>query len=62
MEKLLSPREASEYLGLATQTLAKWRCEGLQGPAFVRVGRLIRYRQNDLRDWLDQHTVGSRET
>ncbi|MEY8655214.1 helix-turn-helix transcriptional regulator [Brachybacterium paraconglomeratum] len=47
-ERLLTPPEAAELLGIAPQTLANWRSMG-KGPRFVRVGsRSVRYRLSDL--------------
>ena len=43
----LNNREAADYLGLKAATLNKWRCHG-DGPPFIKVGRLIRYRRSDL--------------
>lgn len=43
----LNNREAADYLGLKAATLNKWRCHG-DGPPFIKVGRLIRYRKTDL--------------
>ncbi len=43
----LNNREAANYLGLAAATLSKWRCHG-DGPPFIKVGRLVRYRRADL--------------
>jgi len=48
--------EAAEYLGLKPQTLAVWACRQ-EGPAYVKVGRSVRYRQIDLDDWLERQTV-----
>lgn len=47
----LSNREAAAYLGLKAATLNKWRCHG-DGPPFIKVGRLIRYRRADLDAYL----------
>ncbi len=47
----LSNREAADYLGLKAATLNKWRCHG-DGPPFIKVGRLIRYRRADLDAYL----------
>ncbi|WP_109976097.1 helix-turn-helix domain-containing protein [Mycolicibacter sinensis] len=53
-EKLLSPRETAEALGLSENTLAKWRYQRDENsPPFVRLGGLIRYRESDLLLWLD---------
>lgn len=43
----MNNREAADYLGLKAATLNKWRCHG-DGPPFIKVGRLIRYRKIDL--------------
>jgi Helix-turn-helix domain len=45
--RLLDPEEASDYLRMARQTLARWRCYGL-GPRFVRIGGRIFYDPADL--------------
>jgi hypothetical protein len=37
-------------------TLAKRRLNG-DGPAFVRIGRSVRYRQSDLDCWMDASTT-----
>ena len=51
-DRFLRPREAAEVLGLAPQTLAKWRCAG-GGPPFCRLGgRSIRYRASELENWV----------
>ena len=53
---LISPDEVAEILGVATQTLAIWRCARRYGLPFVRVGRLIRYRKADVEAWLTART------
>ena len=45
--RLFDPQEASDYLRMARQTLARWRCQGL-GPRFVRIGGRIFYDVADL--------------
>jgi predicted site-specific integrase-resolvase len=49
--RLLIPRAAANLLNVSEKTLANWRCSGF-GPPFVRVGRLIRYREADLHDFI----------
>jgi Helix-turn-helix domain len=46
-KRLFDPQEASDYLRIAKQTLARWRCYGL-GPRFVRIGGRIFYDASDL--------------
>ena len=55
---MLRPEAAAIYLGLATQTLARWRCEG-NGPPFIRAGRAILYDPDDLSAWLAANRVAS---
>lgn len=51
---------AAEMLGLRVPTLRKWRWAGT-GPKFLKVGRLVRYRLSDLKEFLDGVTVEPRE-
>ena len=43
--------QVSDLTGLSRQTLAKMRCAGT-GPAFMKLGRAIRYADADLESWL----------
>ena len=50
-------RDAGRYLGgerrpVSGRTLQRWRLEGI-GPKFLKLGRLVRYRQSDLDQWVD---------
>ena len=54
----LTVPEAASYLGLAVSTLNKWRVYG-GGPRFLKLGRAIRYRAQDLELWLEAQLVGS---
>lgn len=49
---LLRPADAAALLKVSQQTLANWRWRG-EGPAFVRLGRLVRYRASDLATWIE---------
>lgn len=53
---LMDPTEVSQYLGVPTGTLANWRYQR-RGPAFVRVGRHVRYRAEDVAEWIAQRAV-----
>jgi hypothetical protein len=49
----LTPEELSERLGdgrVPVDTLKKWRTTG-QGPAFIRVGKYVLYREADVEAW-----------
>jgi hypothetical protein len=55
-DTLLTEAEASEFLKLSVRTLQAWRIR-VAGPAFVQVGRAIRYRRRDLIVWIEANTV-----
>ena len=38
------------------QKLAMWRHLG-RGPAYIKIGKSVRYRGSDLNEWLDRQTV-----
>ena len=50
---MLIAEDAAEYLGLATQTLAKMRWSG-DSPPFFKVGRRVLYEKEELDAWLAQ--------
>lgn len=50
-DRLWSVNELSEYLGVPVQTLYCWRSAGT-GPPGRRVGKRLRYRPQDVRDWV----------
>jgi len=50
-DQLIHASEAGSYLGLATQTLARWRHEKI-GPKYLKLGRRVYYRAGDLRVWI----------
>ncbi len=51
MKKLLKTQDVAEMLGVSPITLAIWRTKE-RGPAFVRLGRKVGYRQEDIETWL----------
>jgi predicted DNA-binding transcriptional regulator AlpA len=56
LEQLIDTPTAAAILNVKPDTLVYWRFLG-EGPPFVRVGRLIRYRREDLSTWIQQRTV-----
>ena len=48
---LLNQAEAADALRLSERTLERLRLTGL-GPAFVKAGRRVLYRQADLETWV----------
>lgn len=49
--EFLSPATVAQKLSVSVTTLRTWREAGT-GPKFIRLGKVIRYRQEDLADWI----------
>ena len=60
--KLLTEKEAAEFLGLTPSALQVWRSTGRYSLPFIKVGFLVRYRESDLCQWLDSRTHASGST
>jgi excisionase family DNA binding protein len=54
----LFDKDAAEYIGVATSTLAKWRITG-EGPKYARVGKRVLYLREDLDAWMKDQRVSS---
>jgi predicted DNA-binding transcriptional regulator AlpA len=52
LDPLLSDRDVERITGRARSTLQKDRVSG-SGIPFIRIGRLVRYRQSDVGAYLD---------
>ena len=57
-EPLQDESAVAKQLNCEVKTLQAWRCRG-GGPPFVRVGRLVRYRPETVREWIESRTVVS---
>ena len=53
---VLNEREAAAVVGCSVALMRKWRLFR-EGPSYVKIGRLVRYRQEDLNTFLDSHRV-----
>jgi len=58
--RLLTETEASEILSVRPRTLAVWRVAKRYALPYVKVGRLVRYRESDLFAFLAARTVTPR--
>ena len=59
--KLLTEAEAAAYLSVEPQTLCAWRCTRRYNLPFIKVGRLVRYRPEDVEAFLESRTIGAVE-
>ena len=60
---LYDEQSAGKYIGganspVSPRTLQRWRLEGV-GPTYVKLGRLVRYREADLDTFLEERTCSS---
>ncbi len=52
----LNTRQASELTGITASTLECWRRDG-EGPAYVKLGRMVKYRRQDLDSFMEERMV-----
>lgn len=57
-DELLNQSKVAKILGTTEKFLEARRTRG-GGPAFVKVGRLVRYRKSDVDRWLESRRVTS---
>jgi excisionase family DNA binding protein len=58
---LLTRKEAAEYLGIKPHTLDVWACTRRYNLRFIKVGRLAKYRKEDLDEFLARRTINGKE-
>lgn len=56
---LLTEQSAAQVLGCSVGLMRKWRLFG-EGPAFCKIGRLVRYRAEDLAAFVAANRVEGR--
>ena len=56
LDKLLTPEEVASILGVSVNTLNVWRCAKRYNLPYIKLGRSVRYRYEDV-----QHFIKSRE-
>ena len=57
--QLLDETQAAAKLTVSPGTLGVWRSTGRYNLPFIKVGRMVRYRQSDLDAWLDTRVRAS---
>ena len=55
-DRLLTEKEAAEYLRIKVRQLYNWRVSGLI--PFIRIGKALRYRKSAIDQTLDRLTMG----
>lgn len=49
----MTTEDVSRWLSIPVSTLAWWRTTG-RGPCFVKAGRAVRYRMEDVERWMQR--------
>jgi len=57
MQKFLTEKEVAPLISVSLASLRRWRLEQ-RGPRFVKVGVLVRYRPEDLEQWMETLPTG----
>lgn len=57
---LLTEKELSQETGISCNTFRYWRANG-QGPPFMKLGKSVRYRADEVERWMAENTVDTRE-
>ena len=53
--QLLDTTEAAEFLGVESHTLAEWRSTERYNLPYVKIGRLVKYRRQDLEHFVESN-------
>jgi len=54
--RVVNEHQAATILGKAVQTLRNERCS-CKGPAYIKLGRSVRYKISDLLDYIARHRI-----
>ncbi len=58
--KVVGEKAAAEILDVSIKTLQGWRWAG-RGPRYYKIGRLVKYRLEDLKEFVDRQLVDKGE-
>ena len=53
---LLTLRQLADYLQVPASTIYLWRTQG-EGPVGFHVGKRLRFRRDDVADWLAEQSI-----
>jgi excisionase family DNA binding protein len=55
MDKLLTPQEMADCLGVKVSTIYQWTHQAYI--PHIKMGKLVRFREKDVLEWMDQKSV-----
>lgn len=56
-ETLLTETDVSKHLRVSVACVRRWRLEH-RGPRFLKIGSLVRYRPEDVEEWINTRPAG----
>ena len=56
---LMTPEQVADYLGVSVETLNVWRCTKRYNLPYVKAGRLVRYRLQDVETFVTSRLEGA---
>lgn len=56
---LLTPEQVADYLGVSVETLNVWRCTKRYPLPYIKAGRLVRYRAEDVQAFVAARLQGA---
>ena len=56
-EKLMTTEEVARILNVKPQTLCLWRSRGNRGPSYQKISDSVRYKHDEVREWINAQTV-----
>jgi excisionase family DNA binding protein len=59
--RLLTCRQVADWLGVTVETVLRWHRRG-ELPGFKLPGGMLRFREDDLDEWLEQHATADTAT
>lgn len=58
-KKLMTPKQVSACLGVGVETLNAWRALRRYDLPYVKVGRLVRYREEDVMQFIESNVINT---
>ena len=53
--RYFSPRELSQYLGIAIQTIYEWTSQ--KKVPYIKLGRLVKFDQREIDEWMKMQRI-----
>ncbi|SIT08820.1 helix-turn-helix domain-containing protein [Paracoccus saliphilus] len=57
-QTLMTPDQVAAYLGVSVETLNVWRCTKRYNLPYIKAGRLVRYRREDVDAFITDRMQG----